>query len=264
VAFVNQDAFVDPEALRELARVALRPDVGLATGSVRLADEPETINSAGNVVHFLGFGWSGGFGDRAAAHSEEREVAAASGTALALRRSLWQQLDGFAEQYFAYHEDAELSLRSWQLGLAVRYVPTAIVRHRYEFSRNAEKYYLLERNRLLGLLTLLEGRTLLLLAPALVLVEAAIVALALKEGWAGRKVAGWAWLVRNRRWVMDRRRRLQRERTCNDRALAPLFAGHLDPANLQLPRAVRPVDRLLSGYWRVVRRLLRNSPGQPR
>ncbi|MEA2702425.1 MAG: hypothetical protein QOD63_370, partial [Actinomycetota bacterium] len=111
VAFLNQDAVLDPGALRALAAVACRPDVGIATASIRLADDPDTLNSAGNPLHFLGFGWAGGYGEPAAAHDEACDVLAASGTGMALRAEVWAALGGFAEEYFAYLEDTELSLR---------------------------------------------------------------------------------------------------------------------------------------------------------
>jgi GT2 family glycosyltransferase len=260
VAFVNQDAVVERTSLAALAQVASRPDVGVATGSVRLAEDPERINSAGNDVHFLGFSWAGGFRQPATAYASERQVTAASGTALVLRRTLWEELGGFAEPYFAYYEDAELSLRCWQRGLSVVYVPGGVVEHRYEFSRSKQKYYLLERNRLLFVLTLFETRTLALLAPALVLAEMAVLALAVKERWLGQKLGGWGWLARNRRWVGERRRLLQHERRRCDADLAALLTSHLHPGNVELPRAAALLDRVLTRYWDVVGRRLRRSP----
>ncbi len=53
-----------------------------------------------------------------------------------MRRNLWEDLGGFAEEYFAYVEDTEMSLRLWQRGLTVEYVPDAVVLHHYAFSRN--------------------------------------------------------------------------------------------------------------------------------
>jgi GT2 family glycosyltransferase len=262
VAFVNQDAVVEPSALAALAAAAMRPDVGAATGSVRLAGEPGHVNSAGNDVHFLGFSWAGGFGAPAAEYAEEREVAAASGTALVVRRELWEELGGFAEQYFAYYEDTELSFRCWQRGLSVVYVPSGVVDHRYEFSRSKLKYYLLERNRLLFVLTLFEAGTLVLLAPALVVAELAIVALAIKERWLGQKVAGWGWLVRNRRWIGERRRLLQHERVCSDADTSHLLTSHLRPGNVDLPRPAAVLDRVLTRYWDFVARRLGQPPAR--
>lgn len=255
LALVNSDAVVAPEALAALAVVALEPGVGIATASIRLADEPERLNSAGNDIHFLGFSWSGKFGQAAAAFDKPRDVLGASGAGLALRRELWEELGGFDDAYFAYHEDAELSIRCWQRGLRVVFVPDAVVIHRYEFSRHATKYELIERNRLLLVLTVMEAKTLVLLAPVAVVAELAMLGLACKDRWWRQKLAGWRWLVRNRRHVARRRRRLQEERLVPDRELVPRLATRIDPANYPVTPALRAFDTVLRRYWRLVSHL---------
>jgi GT2 family glycosyltransferase len=238
LVFVNGDAIVAVDAVSRLVAVASRRSVGIATGSIRLADAPDRLNSGGNEIHFLGAGWSGRFGEPAAAYPDEVEVTGASGAGMAVSRQVWQTLGGFDDTYFAYHEDAELSLRCWQQGLSVVYVPDAVVVHRYEFSRNPKKLYLLERNRLI-----------------LVVFELGLFLLALREGWARQKLAGWLWLVRNQHWVKERRGQLQSERTVPDREIAALLSNRLRSENMRLPRALHPADRLLAAYWSLVRRI---------
>ena len=260
LAFVNQDAVLDEQALAVLAEVACRPGVGIATASIRLADDPGTVNSAGNPLHFLGFGWAGGYGEPAADHAAEVDVLAASGTGMAVRREVWLALGGFAEEYFAYLEDAELSLRCWQRGLRVVYVPGARVVHRYEFSRNPGKWFLLERNRLILVLTAYEPRTVALLAPALLGVEAGMLAVAVRSGWGREKVRSWAWVLHHHRWIRRRRRALQSERTVGDRELASRLESRFGAAHLDVPPWARAADGLLAGYWWVVRRMLDRRP----
>jgi GT2 family glycosyltransferase len=254
LALVNSDAVVAPDALAALAAVAREPGVGIATGSIRLADDPGRLNTAGNPLHYLGLVWAGHFGEPPRPVREE--VPLASGAGCALRRELWESLGGFAAEYFAYHEDAELSWRCRRRGLAVVHVPAAVVVHRYEFSRTAAKQYLLERNRWLLLLTAYERRTLLLLAPALLAFEVAITALAAVQGWLPAKARGWVWLVRHAGWVRARRRALAAERTVPDRDLARWVTGRFDPANLPLPRGAAAAGTAFELYWRAVRRLL--------
>src|SRR5207245_1180979 len=120
------------------------------------------------------------------------DVTGASGACLLLAATVWKQLGGFDEEYFAYLEDSELSLRAWRLGLAARCVPTAVARHHYEFSRNAHKMHLLERNRLMLLATVWPRRALLLLAPVLAVCEALLLVYATAAGWG--KLSGYVWL----------------------------------------------------------------------
>jgi len=256
VALINPDARVEPRALAELAHALANPEVGIATASVRLAENPELLNSAGNAIHFLGISWSGNFKADATDHNTEVPVTAASGAAMMMRRSTWIDLGGLTNEFFAYYEDAELSLRCWQRGLSVIFVPTAVVVHRYEFSRNPLKYQLLERNRLILVLTTFGTRHLVLMAPAFLAIELAIVATAAAQGWLGPKLKGYVWLARNVRWIRQRRRSVQNARTVSDSNMAPLFASKLQPENLPPPKALQPFDRLLVRYWAVARRFL--------
>jgi GT2 family glycosyltransferase len=256
IAFVNSDAVVVPGALAALATTLEDRSVGLVTASIRLADDPAVLNTAGNPVHVTGLSWAGHHGEPAERWNEPRDVASVSGAAFAVRRDLWRQVGGFDPTWFAYNEDADLSLRVWQRGLRVRYCPDAVVVHHYEFSRNPDKSYLLERNRLLNVLTLYAARTLVLLAPVLVVFELMLVALAARQGWLAEKWAGYRWIAAHHRWVRERRREVQAARVVSDRVVAEVLTSRLDPGNVALPGGVGIVNALVTAYWWLARRML--------
>lgn len=257
LAFVNSDAIVEPDALARTVAVAAEDGVGAAMASIRLADQPELINTSGNPLHFTGLSWAGGNGEPVSRHAERRSVPSLSGCCFVISRARWTELDGFAAEYFAYHEDTELSLRLWQRGLRLEYVPDAVVRHHYEFSRNSLKLYLVERNRLITLLTAYETRTLVVLAPVLALTEAAMVAAALAGGWLPQKVRGWRWLWENRDWVRSRRRQLQAERRVPDGVIAELMTARVAPSNVDAPPGMGIFNAIAAGYWALAKPLLK-------
>ena len=256
LVFLNPDTVVADGALRELTRAASDPTVGIATARLRLLDRPHRLNSAGNVVHVAGFGWAGSYGEPVESADELRDVPYPSGAAMAIRADLFRELGGFAAELFLYQEDLELGWRARLRGLRIVMSPRADVLHDYEFDRHAEKRYFLERNRLVFVLTAYSPRLLALLSPILVAAEVGLLALALKEGWAREKAAGWLWCVRNRSWVRARRRETQALRRVSDRTLAPFLTERLEPAMIALPPLVRALQPLVSGYWRVAQRAL--------
>jgi GT2 family glycosyltransferase len=256
VALINGDAVVEPGTLARLVQELARPDVGVAAGAVLLADDPTLLNSSGNMVHVLGLSWVGGYLERDT-RTEPTEVAGAMGAVLATRREHWDRLGGLGEDYFAYHEDADFSIRTWRVGLKVVNVPDATALHRYEFRRNPSKYYLVERNRLMFVLTLWSARALLVLGPPLLALELAMVALSIKERWLRHKVRGWGWLWRNRRRVLARRRLVQREKLVPDRVWMRVLTDQLDTPLIRLPTGIQTVlNGLMRTYWRVARRLV--------
>ncbi len=247
--FVNSDARVDPDCLARLHEHLDEPGAGLVGATVLLAEEPGTVNSWGNPVHLLGFSWAGGYGHPAAeAHSGPQ--ASVSGAVFAVRRDLYARLGGMDSVYFTYGEDVDLSLRTWLQGARVEVLAEAVAWHHYDFSRNPDKMMLLERNRLITVLTTYQGRTLLALSPLLLASEAALGLRSMREGWLSKKVAGWRWLVGNRRYLRARRNRIQGQRRTGDDTLIPRLSVALDPPGRFGMSVPGGAQRLIDGYWR--------------
>ncbi len=257
IALVNNDAIVEPTTIASLVSEASAPGVGIAGASVRLSEDPNLINSAGNPMHVLGLSWAGRMGQTEHLTAPQ-DVTIASGACQVTSKAHWQRLGGFDPEYFMYHEDAELSIRTWRQGLRVVYVPDAIAVHRYEFSRNSRKFYYIERNRLLLLGTIWGGRSLLVLSPALLSLEAAMFLLSIKQGWVREKVRGWGWLWKNRGHLRSRRKALKAEKAVSDRVwMRQILTSRLEVGAELAPTAlVKPLNVVMSGYWGIARHLI--------
>jgi GT2 family glycosyltransferase len=254
--FLNPDTVVAPGALERLAATLEDPAIGVAMARLRLLDRPELLNSSGSEVHVSGISWAGGYGEPADSVAELRDVPAPSGAAMAVRADTFRVLGGFTDELFMYQEDLVLGWKARLAGLRVVIEPGADVYHDYDYGRNVAKHYLLERNRLVFVLSSYSPRLLLLLSPVLVSTELAMAALAAKEGWLRDKLRGWAWCARNARWLARQRRETQRLRRVPDRELAPLLSATLTPAMIPVPAAAKVANRLVEGYWRFARRAL--------
>lgn len=256
LALVNSDAVVRPDTLARLVAVASQDDVGIASGSIRLASDPDSMNSAGNPVHVVGLSWAGGLGEPASEHSDRRDVASASGACLVLRTSLWQELDGFADEYFAYHEDVDLSWRTWMSGRRVVYVPDAVAVHHYEFSRNALKMFLLEKNRLIFVRTTYGDRLLAAVRLPMAVLDVVLRRVAHSQGWGEEKRRADGWVRDNAAWIADRRRQVQSRRRAPDRDLVHLLTAQVDQQVFSTPRGTSALQLVMRAYWAVVRRFV--------
>lgn len=256
LVFLNPDTVVTKGAIATLVSALGDPEIGIAMASLRLLDDPATLNSSGTVVHVTGIGWAGGYGEPAGTGVGIRDVPAPSGAAMAVRAETFHALGGFAEELFMYIEDLELGWRARVAGYRVVLVPGAEVLHEYEYGRNPRKSYLLERNRLVFVLSAYSGRLLVLLGPLLFATELGMTALALKEGWLRDKLSGWGWLARNAGTVGRRRRSTQALRTVRDRDLASWLTPVFDPKMIPVPGLLRAANPVVRSYWTAVRKLL--------
>jgi N-acetylglucosaminyl-diphospho-decaprenol L-rhamnosyltransferase len=257
VMFLNPDARPAPDCLDELRRLAgERPDWGAWQALVTMHDG-ETINTAGNVAHFLGISWAGRCGEPLrSAPDEPVEVGFASGAALVVRREAWEHVEGFDDRYFMYCEDLDLSFRLRLAGYETGVAPRALVEHEYEFAKGARKWFLLERNRWWTVLSDYPGRLLALLLPAMVLAELALLATAARDGWLGAKLRSQLAVLRELPQIGARRGRVQALRQIPVGVFARSLSAELDNPNLGDLATVRPLAALQRAYWALVLRLL--------
>jgi GT2 family glycosyltransferase len=256
LVILNPDAAPLP-GFGEAIRRPRREGRGWVAWQALVADgEARAVNSAGNPVHFTGIVWAGGHGERLNTVTAPGEVTVASGACLAIPLAHWRRVGGFPEQFFMYHEDVDLSVRLRMGGGTVGIEPSAIVAHDYEFGANSDKWRWLERNRLAFLVRTYPASLLMLLAPALLATELALLVVSTAGGWGRQKLRAnlefLRWLPR----LLRERRTIQRARTISPAEFAALLTPDLNsPLISPLARSL-PVRLALRTYWRAVLLLL--------
>jgi GT2 family glycosyltransferase len=130
VALLNNDTVPEPGWLAALLRgIDERVGFVLATSRIVFMHDPRVVDSAGDGL----LRWGGAFkrhhGGSVDSVSQSGEVFGVCGAACALPRAVFDELGGFDEDFFASHEDVDLSYRARLLGYRCRYVADAVVRH---------------------------------------------------------------------------------------------------------------------------------------
>lgn len=216
---LNPDVLPQQRFLQHMADgLAALPSMALVTATLLLPDG--RVNALGSAVTYTGLTTCRHLGDRRYP-SGLYQVPAVSGAAFAMRRRDFQTLGGFDEQFFLYLEDTDLSLRARLHGGGCWCTGAAVAVHDYRWRFSPAKQRELELNRLQLVLKVYQGRTLLLLAPGLALLEWCTLAYALLRGpaYLRAKWEAYGTLLRRRRSLQRRRRLLQSSRVVADGAL---------------------------------------------
>lgn len=266
IVLLNQDTVVDPEWLKELVLVAQdKPDAGAIQPLILYCGKKDIVNSWGNHVHFLGFEFAGGNLEKLPAVDcslPVKKVTYCSGAAVLYKSSVLKKVDLFDETLESYHEDADICLRMRLKGYNSYLAPQSIVYHKYEFLKAHKaikgqyKYYLLERNRLYTLLKFYELKTLMLIFPAWLIMEAGLMLFAIVRGFWPDKLRGYAWLFKNFQLVLERRNEIQSMRPMGDNELIRDFVATIDYQEINNPLLQRIGNPIMNRYWKAVKKII--------
>lgn len=165
VAFLNNDAVAEPSWLVEAAAVMRSAADVAAVGSRVTNLDGTTVDFEGGGVTFYGFGYRERFGQPVETpETDSREVLFGTGSALLVRRSVFIDVGGFDERFFAFFEDVDLGWRLWLLGHRVLYAPRSVVRHAHHATMDRQgrwkEDFLLDRNALMAVIKNLDDRRL--------------------------------------------------------------------------------------------------------
>ncbi len=285
IYLLNNDALPEPGFLEPLvAALEANGTIGCAQSLITLYPRTDLLNTSGNAFHFLGFGYSNDYlvpmtsifirdamngvstlRMRPSQHPTPHTlhpINYASGAGVMLRADLLKEYGLWDEDFWLYHEDLEYSMRLKMHGYSVVCVYDSVIGHKYEFSRSITKFQFMERNRYAVLLMFYKIPTLILLLPALLGVELAMLFFAWKGGWFQQKMLAYkAWLSPKfwRIWLA-KRKTLQSTRTINDRTLlSQSTVGEIlfQEASTSTPIVKYFANPLLSLYRRIVLLIVR-------
>ncbi len=260
IVLFNLDTIIDVNCLTHMS-LALdsNPKIGAVQARLMLHPEIDLVNSLGNATHFLGFGYCLGY-----RHKYLKKLPAvsnimyASGAAVMFRAEALKEAGLFDEKFWMYNEDQDLSWRLWLLDWRVVLAESAVVYHKYEFSRSISKYYFMERNRAITILKNYKFGTLLLIFPAWLVMELGLFLFAIRGGWADKKIKAWAYFLKAKNWqyILGARRQIQRHRKMSDDFISRMIVGRIwyqEIASFPL----RVANLFLSVYWQLIKVLIR-------
>ena len=128
---INPDVVVEQNWLRALVEPLVRdPSIGIA-GCKLLYPDSKTIQHAGGYIT-PPQAFPGHYGLREEDRGQcddQRDVDYVIGAAIALRRSMLDQIGHFDEGFFLYFEEADLCRRARDAGFRVVYVPDSVATH---------------------------------------------------------------------------------------------------------------------------------------
>jgi len=132
VFLLNNDVDMEPECLSRLVQ-ALEQDSSYSAAVPKLLrwSDPRYLDGVGDEILLGGGAYRVGNGELdAGQYDQSGPVFSACAAAALYRTSLFEDIGGFDEEFFAYREDVDLGLRAQLRGHRCLYVPAARAHHR--------------------------------------------------------------------------------------------------------------------------------------
>jgi GT2 family glycosyltransferase len=262
IYLLNQDTIVDPDFLIEATK-ALDSDnqVGAAQSLLMLWPEKDKVNSLGNNLHFLGFGYAGGHQSSVTSHQfgMNKEIAYTSGAASLWQISALKEIGLFDDKFYMYHEDLDLGWRLRLAGYKSVLAAGSVIYHKYSFSKSIKKYYWMERNRFICLLTNYKIATLILILPAFLIMEAGLFVFSFINGFWGEKIKCYFWIINPWHWpyLVKRRFQIIKIRKAKDHEVVRLFTGKIEFQEINNPILKYFVNPIFNLYWLLIKKIVK-------
>lgn len=262
IYLLNDDTEVDPDFLTKAVEQAeANEQVGSVGSRLMLWNDKELINSIGNAIHYLGFGYCNGYKEKFDPQKHyKKQITYASGAGVLLKKQVLEKVGLLDENFFMYHEDLDLAWRISLAGYKNILAKDSIVYHKYSFSKSIQKYYYMERNRFLVLLYNLKFASLVLIFPAWLIMEIGLFAFSFKSGWWKEKLRVYKYFFKPGVWgkIIDKRDKVRQFRKVKDKEIIKHFVGKIsyqeqEMQNFILEKIANPV---FNAYFWVVKKII--------
>lgn len=256
LAFLNPDTVVERNWLKELVKNIKDERVGSAQSMILLYDKKDRINTKGMFFNYLCFGWSGGYMEKYEKQENPSKITFPSGASFMMRREVFDQIEGFDDDIFLYYEDSDIGWRLRLLGYENILVPKSIVYHKYAFSRNKDKFYYMERNRLRLFLRNYAAKSIFLTLPIFLITEVGIIFYSISSGWFKGKMKTYSYIFKNYSKIMKKRKTIQRTRKIPDSEIVKYFEDDINFIEVNNFISDNILNPFLRFYWKLIKRLL--------
>ncbi len=261
IVLLNNDLIVAPKWLDYLFDAYDEKGSGLYQPKFLKMRDRSIIDSAGNLINIFGFGFSREKGRKDhLQYNKIEEIGFAAGTCLFCSKEIFDKVGLFDEKLFAYNEDLDLGWRAKLLNYKSYYVPKSIVYHygSAQWRWSGEKFYLLERNRWVVLLSNYEVKTILKLLPSLLIIEIGLLLFFAKKQMFLKKLRSYGGIIRLSNQIRKRRKSINKIRCVNDCEIFKSFCCTIEtPLEVSETESIEKFNKLLKilgklvGYYKI-------------
>ncbi len=257
----NMDTKFEENWLLELMNaVESEKEIGIAQSKILLYSKSgeKKINTLGNLIDFLGFGFTSAYNENDREINGLPEITYASGCSFIVKKEVLEKIGLYNEEYYMYHDDMEIGWRAKLAGYKIVLAPKSVVYHKYEFSRSVKMIYFMERNRYMAIFSFYRIPTLILIFPALLFMDLGILFYSFLNGWYREKIKVYLYFLNLESWkkIIETRKNVHRYRKINDKSIVKNFLGKIGFQEISNPVLDYFANPIFNLYWKIAKRII--------
>ena len=260
ITLLDSDTIVTDNWMQSLLESYTKHGPGLYQPKLLDKNNIKKINSAGNWINILGIGFSNGKGDNdSEKYNKFETISYTSGACTFSSTEIFRKIGDVDEIFFAYHDDLDYGWRAQLQGIPCYYEPTSIVCHygspTLQWSK--KKFYLLERNRWICLLSCYSTKTVLKLFPALFVIEIGMMIYFIITGLGISKIKATFSIIKLHSDIKNRKEKIQKTRKIKDRNIIKKFSDDFFiPTNIAEGIAAKMFTTVIKNISKIARKII--------
>ena len=263
--FLDADTVVTPNWLSILLSSHKQHGHGLYQGKLLKKDNPKIIESGGDMANVFGTGFARGRGEKDIEQYEKfQKITFPVGACTFGLTKIFKEI-GYVDEsnlFFLMLDDLDYGWRGWMLGIPSYYEPKCIIHHVGSpiLKWSSKKFFYMERNRWICLLTLYSRKTFFKILPMLLIYDFGTSIFLISRGFPDVKIRAFFSLFQMYSKIKTRQKTLSSTRKLSDKEIIENFADNVDvPPALMGTSYSNIFNSILQSLSKKTKNIIRNS-----
>jgi len=263
--FLDADTVVPPNWLTILLSSHKQHGHGLYQGKLVKKDNPKIIESGGDMANVFGTGFARGRGEKDIEQYEKfQKITFPVGACTFGLTENFKKI-GYVDEsnlFFLMMDDLDYGWRGWMLGIPSYYEPKCVIQHVGSpvLKWSSKKFFYMERNRWICLLTLYSRKTFFKILPMILIYDLGTSIFLISRGFPGVKIRAFFSLFRMYSKIKTRQKNLSSTRKLSDKEIIENFADIVDiPPTLMSTSFSKIFNSILQNLSKKTKKMIHNS-----
>ena len=233
IVFLDADTVVTSNWLSILLDSFNKHGPGLYQGKLLKKDNPDIIESCGDMTNIFSTGFARGRGQKDVNQFEQfQKISFPVGACTFSSAKIFHDI-GYVDEselFFLMLDDLDYGWRGWLLNIPSYYEPNCVLYHVGSpiLQWNSKKFFFMERNRLICLFSLYSTKTLLKIFPFLVVYDIGVSLFLFSKGMGFVKLKSFFSFLNMLKQVLKRKNTIQSTRKLPDSEIVKNFVDVID------------------------------------